>query len=216
MIPIYEVPKYGDPFISYYVEEDPMPKFVFDEEDIAVQAERRNYYATTTERRSQVFEFIRELKQDHAEELLEIFKEQRDECMSRYDNIVNHYVDSLRNGIPNWLASAIKDIQDPVKLSRKIKVLISEIDFLEGRKYNQDGITDEDIVKAKNYPFENLIEIKRGKAICPFHKEKTPSFSIHKKENFGYCFGCGKGVDTIAFVMETRNVNFVEAVKLLS
>jgi hypothetical protein len=76
-------------------------------------------------------------------------------------------------------------------------------------------ITDQDIESAKNYPFENLIETKRGFAICPFHQEKTASFYINKKKNYGKCFGCGWFGDTIQFVMQTENKTFIQAVKML-
>ena len=60
---------------------------------------------------------------------------------------------------------------------------------------------------------------KRGKdffGLCPFHKEKTPSFSVNNEKNFYYCFGCGAQGDAIKFIQETHNLNFVEAVKLIA
>jgi DNA primase len=94
--------------------------------------------------------------------------------------------------------------------------LITEALLLKGIAYNQGSeITDEDIIRAKNHPFENLIETKNGITNCPFHKDNTPSFSIHKKGNFAYCFGCNKGVDTIQYIMETRNLSFIDSVKYL-
>ena len=44
---------------------------------------------------------------------------------------------------------------------------------------------------------------------CPFHEEKTPSFSVNPVDKLYYCFGCGKGGDIIAFVRETENLDFV-------
>src|SRR4029450_1046400 len=50
---------------------------------------------------------------------------------------------------------------------------------------------------------------------CPFHEEKTPSFSVNPVEKLYYCFGCGKGGDVISFVRETEGLDFVGAVEWL-
>jgi DNA primase len=60
---------------------------------------------------------------------------------------------------------------------------------------------------------------KRGKnylGLCPFHQEKTPSFSVSSEKQMYYCFGCGKGGNVFTFVMERDKVSFVEAVKALA
>jgi len=51
---------------------------------------------------------------------------------------------------------------------------------------------------------------------CPFHDERTPSFSVNAVEKLYHCFGCGKGGDVISFVRETENLDFVEAVEWLA
>ena len=51
---------------------------------------------------------------------------------------------------------------------------------------------------------------------CPFHEEKTPSFSVNPVEKLYYCFGCGKAGDVISFVRETENLDFVGAVEWLA
>ena len=56
----------------------------------------------------------------------------------------------------------------------------------------------------------------RFKALCPFHQEKTPSFSIDAGKNVAHCFGCGKGGDVIWLVMELESLNFVETVERLA
>ena len=53
-------------------------------------------------------------------------------------------------------------------------------------------------------------------ALCPFHKEKTPSFNISDDKGFYHCFGCGKNGDIFSFLMETENLSFVEALKKLA
>ena len=60
---------------------------------------------------------------------------------------------------------------------------------------------------------------KRGNtfwACCPFHHEKTPSFTVNEREQFYYCFGCKKSGDVINFVMERESIDFADAVKLLA
>jgi DNA primase len=51
---------------------------------------------------------------------------------------------------------------------------------------------------------------------CPFHEERTPSFSVNPVEKLYYCFGCGAGGDLITFVKETENVDFAGAVEWLA
>lgn len=53
-------------------------------------------------------------------------------------------------------------------------------------------------------------------ACCPFHNEKTPSFSVSPAKGFYKCFGCGKGGDSIDFVMEVEKVDYLEAIRYLA
>lgn len=52
--------------------------------------------------------------------------------------------------------------------------------------------------------------------LCPFHNEKSPSFSVSRQKQMYYCFGCGAGGNVITFIMEYENYSFVEAVRLLA
>ena len=51
---------------------------------------------------------------------------------------------------------------------------------------------------------------------CPFHEERTPSFSVDPVDKLYYCFGCGKGGDVVRFVQETENVDFAGAIEWLA
>ncbi len=51
---------------------------------------------------------------------------------------------------------------------------------------------------------------------CPFHEERTPSFSVNPADKLYHCFGCGKGGDVITFVRETENLDFAGAVEWLA
>ena len=56
----------------------------------------------------------------------------------------------------------------------------------------------------------------RYSGLCPFHTEKTASFSVHQTHQFYKCFGCNAGGDVIKFVMEIERLSFWEALKLLA
>src|SRR3990172_4310127 len=61
--------------------------------------------------------------------------------------------------------------------------------------------------------------VRRGReyvGLCPFHNEKTPSFTVVEDKGFFHCFGCGEHGDIIGFVMRTENIEFLEAVERLA
>ena len=54
---------------------------------------------------------------------------------------------------------------------------------------------------------------KNFKGLCPFHSEKTPSFTVSAEKRIYHCFGCGAGGNVFKFVMEVQNISFVDAVR---
>ena len=52
--------------------------------------------------------------------------------------------------------------------------------------------------------------------LCPFHNEKSPSFSVSREKQMYYCFGCGAGGNVFTFLMDYENFSFVVALKFLS
>ncbi len=86
-------------------------------------------------------------------------------------------------------------------------------------------ISDEKIDEIRNA--NDIVEVisgyvhlkKRGKnflGLCPFHTEKTPSFTVSADKQMYHCFGCGKGGNIFTFLMEMDKVSFVEAVRSLA
>ena len=75
-----------------------------------------------------------------------------------------------------------------------------------------------DIVKV----IEQYVRLKKAggspryTGLCPFHTEKTPSFSVHSTHQFYKCFGCGQSGDLFKFVMEIERISFFEALKLVA
>lgn len=64
---------------------------------------------------------------------------------------------------------------------------------IERKTFSNDRVTN-----ARLYPIGNLLTLKQNKCLCPFHKEKTPSFTYYPKTNTAYCFGgCGRAYDVI-------------------
>lgn len=57
---------------------------------------------------------------------------------------------------------------------------------------------------------------RESKACCPFHHEKTPSFTINDQKGFYHCFGCGAHGDVVGFVMQHDNLSFMDAVETLA
>ena len=78
-------------------------------------------------------------------------------------------------------------------------------------------------LRAKNEITEIIggyINLKKAgrlyKGLCPFHGEKTPSFTVYPDTQSFYCFGCGVGGDVVSFVRKAENLDYAEAIKLLA
>lgn len=83
-------------------------------------------------------------------------------------------------------------------------------------KYDRPTFSNDAVTNAKLYPIPNLIDFKQNKAPCPFHNEKTPSFTYFPKTNTCYCFGCSKVSDSIEIYKKKFGVSFKEAVDQLN
>lgn len=90
----------------------------------------------------------------------------------------------------------------------------------EWRIYSEEALNE---IRART----DIVEVVSGyvllkqagntyKGLCPFHTEKTPSFTVSAERQLFYCFGCGAGGDVFSFVMKIENVNFGDAVRMLA
>jgi hypothetical protein len=176
--------------------------------------------------------FVDEVKKEYKLEKIDWSEEEKEFPTARVDYLkvwitmldaqVTRYYTNVADNVARDIPFKQREILEllweaPNKLEQKINKLQTELYWIENKKDIEEGkITGDMIGRAKQYPFENLMQFdSRGKAKCPFHDEKTASFSLDKKRNRARCFGCSHSVDPIAFVMETQNKNFVEAVKKL-
>lgn len=86
--------------------------------------------------------------------------------------------------------------------------------------YSEEAIEE---VRAKN----DIVDVisgyvklqKKGSSyfgLCPFHNEKSPSFSVSRQKQMYYCFGCGAGGNVFTFIMEYENFSFIEALRYLA
>lgn len=73
-----------------------------------------------------------------------------------------------------------------------------------------------DIVDVVNSRVQLKKAGKNYKACCPFHEEKSPSFTVAQDKQFYYCFGCGAGGNALSFVMEFDRLDFLPAVEMLA
>src|ERR1700747_4097 len=87
----------------------------------------------------------------------------------------------------------------------------SSNDFAQSLKLQADIVRIvSDYVSLKKAGAQNY------SGLCPFHKEKTPSFSVHATRQFFHCFGCGQSGDVFSFVQKIENITFPESVRLVA
>jgi DNA primase len=87
------------------------------------------------------------------------------------------------------------------------------MDFAEQVKSSVDIVK---VIGEYVHPLKKAGGSPRYTGLCPFHTEKTPSFSVHSTHQFYRCFGCGASGDLFKFVMEIERISFFEALKLVA
>lgn len=84
------------------------------------------------------------------------------------------------------------------------------------QSFIDDLLNRTDIVDVVSSRLQMKKAGKNYTACCPFHKEKTPSFSVSPDKQFYYCFGCGAGGNALGFIMDHDNLDFPQAVEELA
>ncbi len=84
------------------------------------------------------------------------------------------------------------------------------------QSFIDDLLNRSDIVEVVGSRIQLKKTGKNYSALCPFHKEKTPSFSVSPDKQFYYCFGCGAGGNALGFVMDHDQLDFPQAVEELA
>ena len=100
--------------------------------------------------------------------------------------------------------------------TRAVKAWSLATDMAIPQSFIQELINRTDVVEIVG----RYVQLKKGGAnymgLCPFHGEKSPSFSVSPAKQFFHCFGCGKNGNAIGFLMEHAGMSFIEAVKDLA
>ena len=106
--------------------------------------------------------------------------------------------------------------------TRELKLLEAYLKLVKAPAAAAPGPLRHNVEQARAVPIESIHSFERIKsagqravARCPFHAEKTASFTIYRGTNTYHCFGCGEHGDVIAFVMKLYNKTFIESVEYL-
>lgn len=163
-----------------------------------------------------VTEFRHEVEAESAEwsrsRRMEYLNDRRQELIKQIVNTRiaagNLIIDHPKDGA---FITAFMSVAD---LEREVKKIDNEIKFRWAPK-PMDRISEHDIERAKAFPLWRLLEKQVGqKVVCIWHSDSRPSFHLYA-DGKGHCFVCGKGGDAIDWVMESRGLNFIEAVRSL-
>ena len=133
------------------------------------------------------------------DEMYEFFREEK----QRHDK-------GLEKILPRNNAEAIllfPEYKAPIEKRKSSKVITRE-EIEQAESVNIQEVIRQ-YVKLKN------LGSHRAVGICPFHSEKTPSFTVYKQTNSFYCFGCQKGGNVINFLQDMNGLTFQEAVRAL-
>ena len=95
-------------------------------------------------------------------------------------------------------------------ICKKVNILALNDSFIQELKFKNDI---EDVVSSY------VTLRRRGSTLvglCPFHNEKTPSFTVYPQTQSFYCFGCGVGGDAVGFIRRIENLDYIDAIKLMA
>lgn len=116
------------------------------------------------------------------------------------------YIDEKTNDMPE--STSVDALNEIIRLRN------FEQSLKQGRN-TKSSITDEMIESARNYPIENIIEFRNGKALAWCHADKNPSLTWYKAKNRATCFPCGKSFSALDVLMDRDGKSFINAVREL-
>ena len=131
--------------------------------------------------------------------------------------LFDHHMAQLgdEQAVIDWLAGmtdryAIREFEQPVGAAGVLSMALFTKDTIDRVR---DAVDMVHLVSEKT----DLRRVgTRWTGLCPFHDERTPSFSVNAEEKLYYCFGCGEGGDAFKFVQQTEGLDFQEAVEQLA
>ena len=191
-----------------------------DQEIIETDRERERYYKETEmpkvriQEKEFVDEFSRGFRNDERLKYLNpriVFLE------NEIEEIWKDFNEAVSRDIPYWLRETSLGFSNPDSKAKKLRSLtVEKYLILNPKEKKKNWVSPEEIIRALDFPFDQLIAFnKAGFALCPFHKEKSPSFHLIKLTNKAHCFGCNWHGDPINFLREQRELSFQEAVRAL-
>jgi hypothetical protein len=163
--------------------------------------------------------FLSDIGPDMKKARIMYLKEENANLSSQIEEIktnlrILHEMDS-----PSWFVNVAKSMSNIEKLYKELKSNRGSIAYYEGTQADSRHITAEMKAQARKVPYGSLIKAQElsgySQALCPFHNEKNPSFTIYNNTNRAHCHGCGWNGDTIQFIVESKNMSFDDAVRLL-
>jgi DNA primase len=131
----------------------------------------------------------------------------------------------LRPALRLWVRAAVLGSRT-ARRSLLETFCADEVPAAAETKYNALGVISQETIEAVRHQVSIVSVIgdrvrleRRGQAylgLCPFHKEKTPSFNVNPEKGFFYCFGCQASGNVISFIQQLDNLTFPEAVRELA
>lgn len=97
-----------------------------------------------------------------------------------------------------------------------IKKQLSQVRALKQDKNIGAGITEAQIIAARAFPIERLIDFRNGEALAWCHDDTNPSLTWDRKHNRAHCFVCDESFNSIDTLMRRDGMNFTDAVKMLA
>lgn len=157
-------------------------------------------------------------------ELFEIFPEAKEKLhdlrngwIQEVDRLTNISKRLERTGSIEDHLSALVLVEPRIEKAQKHVRRLSAYIAVAFPGESKSPITQEDIEYAREVPLHRILSIgeRTYKIVCPFHIEKTPSFTIYRKDNKWHCFGCGEHGDSISLAQKLNKFSFITAVQYL-